>query len=319
MAQLTQSMETRCIGRYLVDLPSSFQPYIPDLTLYYGKTADFHTVDVQIVDHEATPESFEVFVTKRDAELGGVVNAQTGKSNLLERTKEPNDGVMFTSYKNSGAAMARAHELHLLVGKAHVVIKASSYEGVSDAAQDMSPAVQARMLKLAKEIHPVVDPEKAGPGFCLGSIIVNSNEDYEQANFYFRQKRGKFKNVDFDVSVSTFQERDPSTPDLIHRGDKLMSLMTSTKILRKGTLVVGGRPAEEVLTTNKVGDGDSQLFVAETNSPSPGLTAPRLHFEFKLGRADGGTADSPSPLSDSEAVGLWDAVMKSVRPRPGAS
>ncbi|MEJ2633401.1 MAG: T6SS immunity protein Tli4 family protein, partial [Acidihalobacter sp.] len=57
------------------------------------------------------------------------------------------------------------------------------------------------------------------------------------------------------------------------------------------------------------------LFVAETSPADPSLATPKLHFELLAGRADGGSADHSSSLTDNEAVALWDAVLKTLRPR----
>ena len=137
MAQLTQSMKTQCVGRYLVDLPDSFNWLDPNITLYYGRDENFKTLDVNVLDDKATSES---------------------------------------------------------------VVK----------------EIAARATKISAETL-----------------------------------------------------------------DKFMSLVTSLKTLRKGTLTLGGMPAQEVLTTTKVDGKDAQFFVSETNSPDSSVVKHKLHFEFQ--------------------------------------
>lgn len=317
MAQLTQSMKTQCVGRYLVDLPDSFNWLDPNITLYYGRDENFKTLDVNVLDDKATSESVVKEIAARATKISAETLDKTGKSTLLAQVKEGDGGVMLRYYSDS-SGVGIDHQLHLLIGHAHVLIKGSSYEGVSEDKEDLSPAVEARMLKLATHIHPIGDPEKTGPGFCLGGVVIDSDNDYEQGTLYFGKGQGKSK-MTLEVDTSSFKERDSTAPDLLHRGDKFMSFVTSLKTLRKGTLTLGGMPAQEVLTTTKVDGKDAQFFVSETNAPDSSVVKHKLHFEFQAGRADGGTADAPSPLTDNEAVGLWDAIMKSVRPRPNAA
>jgi hypothetical protein len=226
-------------------------------------------------------------------------------------------------YYSDNSGIGIDHQLHLLIGHTHVVIKGSSNEGVGEVLKsikvskdELSPAVEARMLKLASEIRPVDDPEKAGPGFCLGSVVVDSNNDYDDAILYFAKNQGdRNKKVGLEIISSSFKERNPNTPSLIQRGEAFMSHALAMKTLKKGKLTLGGMPAEEILTVTDRNGKHTQLFVAETSPADPSLATPKLHFELLAGRADGGSADHSSSLTDNEAVALWDAVLKTLRPR----
>lgn len=236
MAQLTRSMKTQCMGRYLVDLPDSFKWLHPDVTLYYGQGRDFKTLEVQVLDTKATPESFDKAVGEEAAKIRAETIFGTSTSLLLEQTGLKGGGIML-SYYSDLYGTGQTHHLHVLVGSTHVLVKGSSYEkvpGLTDEERDLSPAVEARMLKLAAQIHPVTDPEKAGPGFCLGGVVVDSDNDYEQGTLNFVQGTGNSRMM-LEVGTSSFKERDSSDPDLIHRDNKYLSLAPSEKSLRQGT------------------------------------------------------------------------------------
>ena len=78
--------------------------------------------------------------------------------------------------------------------------------------------------------------------------------------------------------------------------------------------------AEEYLTTVDVYDIDSVLFNAETIRPNPAFARPKIALTLQTGGFTSPNLESAKPpqWSTDEAVGVWDAVVKSVRLRPGA-
>jgi hypothetical protein len=322
MAQFSHSMKPQCIGRYLIDLPESFHWVNPDLTLYYGRDENFKKLEVKVVNYDATLSSFEKEVDAYARKVGSDTLLDSNKSTLISKDAKKIAGheyhaVMLRYYDNP-YALGVEHQLHLLVGHVHVVIKGASFENVEgmSADADKTAAVEARMLKLASEIRPVDGPEKAGPGFCLGSVVVDSNNDYDDAILYFAKNQGdRNKKVGLEIISSSFKERNPNTPSLIQRGEAFMSHALAMKTLKKGKLTLGGMPAEEMLTVTDRNGKHTQLFVAETSPADPSLATPKLRFELLAGRADGGSADHSSSLTDNEAVALWDAILKTLRPR----
>jgi hypothetical protein len=315
MAQVNQSMKTQCIGRYLVDLPSSFYWSDPNMTLYYGRNENFKTLEVDVLDFKATPESVAKAVAAHAAKLGREINDGTGKSNLIAQVKEGNaDGVMLSYYSDSSGTAGIKHELHVLIGTAYVLIKGSSYENVSEAKEDLSPAVETRMLKLAANIHPVTDPEKAGPGFCLGSVVVDSDNDFESANMTF----GMAKHP--DIRFNVWMDNQDNAPDSLL--DRMKSFDAAADgrhltILRSRNLTFVGVPAQEK-AAKIVEDRDEYHFVLESRPPSPSFAQEGVNVSLTTGnQLDNGRYIS-STLTENEVVALWEAIVTSFRSRPNA-
>ena len=315
MVQLAGPMKTQCIGRYLVDFPKNFKLLNPDLTLYYGRGVDFGTIDISILKYNATVGVFTESLKKRETELSGITNAETGKSNLIDSRQIKNNEFMFTTYKNSGAAIAREHELHSLVGRVHAVVRASSYEGVSDAVKDLSPAVEARMLKLASEIRPVSEPTAAGPGFCLETIVVDSDNDFENADMTFEMTRHP------DVTVNIWMDNQSNAPDALHERMSAFGSMADGKhltILRSNKLTLAGVPAQEQLA-KIVEDGRTEFhFVIESRPEEPSLRQEGINMRLTTGGQLPNGRYVDSSLTEGEALALWDGIVKSFKPRPGA-
>lgn len=66
MTELTDSMQTRCLGRYLIDLPDTIR-WSPgaEASLYYGRREDFIEIDVILIDNNSTPDKFDASVKQR--------------------------------------------------------------------------------------------------------------------------------------------------------------------------------------------------------------------------------------------------------------
>lgn len=311
MAQFSHSMKPQCIGRYLIDLPESFRWLNPDLTLYYGRDADFKKLEVQVPNYKATEDSF---VKAVDAVADNLreekLFTQPTKSLLIAQVRETGltHAVMLRYYSDS-SGIGIDHQLHLLIGHTHVLIKASSYEGVSDEKADLSSAVEARMLKLASEIRPVDDPEKAGPGFCLGSVVVNSNNDFENVSVSFKAKGHP------DVLFHVWMDNQENGEKTLLQRMKVFDLVPEVTVIRSRDLTLGGLPAQEKMlkiVENRV----EYNFVVESRPKIPSFDQETVNMSLTAGNQLPDARYIDSTLTQNEAVYLWDAIIRSLRPRP---
>lgn len=316
MSQLTASMETQCIGRYLAELPKNFHWMNPSLTLYYGTDENFKTLEVQVPEQHTTIEAFSRRVDdiKNDISRNFLFENQS-KSVLIGVKKENiHHGVMINYYSDP-SGIGVDHQLHLLIGHTHVLIKGSSFEGSSTNSDEMSPAVEARMLELAEHIRAVTDPEKAGPGFCLGAAVVDSDNDFENADMTFEMAGHT------DVTVGIWMDNQSNAPDTLR--DRMSAFGSAADgkhltILRSGDLILAGIPAQEVLV-RIVDDGRTEFhFVIESRPKRPSLLEEGINMRLTTGGqlSDGRYVDSS--LTQNEALALWDDMVKSFKPRPGA-
>lgn len=337
VAALTHTLRTHCFGRFLIDLPESFQPRYraASVTLYYGRDEDFKTVEAKVVDENVTPERFANAVKQRSAQIAAAINYKTNGPMLLLEDRLDESSILFRYFESSELDNYHTHEIHLLLSGAHVLLKADSYKGV------MEP-VEARLKKLASQVRKFSDPQQAGPGYCLGPVVIDTDNDYELAVAYFRDKTHKHRDVDLEIDLDTFKQPEDE-PRVIRRSERnAAELGLNPKVLRKGETQLGGMQAEEWLSRweGKTHEGEEIIaytFAIESSPPVPSLNHPtiqlllgaggRLSTEpaaglvpYKDTAATRGPVKAPvdvsSSLTENEAIGLWDAIAKSVRPRP---
>jgi hypothetical protein len=166
-------------------------------------------------------------------------------------------------------------------------------------------------------------PEKAGPGYCLGAVVIDSNQDDEQGNTYMTIDRYP------DLLVEFFNEGlalDRPDEQLAKR-TQIANGYSPIHVLRNRDITPGGMTAHEWLarmTDHDHDDIEMLSFAAESIRPSPALIRPYLNITFgtggQLGRGpevDIGKYVSSS-LTLKEAMALWDTMIQSIRVRPDA-
>jgi hypothetical protein len=311
-------MVTICMGRFVMDLPQgmTMDGYV---TLYYGLDKNFKTVDVTIESLNATPDSMRTQLDTRATEIAQRDrNWETKKSMLLENRRIDDHMIYLRKQGAMESAVGLKHELHLLIGKTQVRLDADSYEGLPDDPGDPTEStekVEARLFKLATQIHAYDDPEKAGPGFCLGPVVIDSDHDEESASISMTMDRYPDLSMDVDSKGLT---PEGSYPRVFQRMTE-MDRRSDTHVLRKDTTTLGGMQAQEWLArATDEHDKKRLAFIIESSRPDPALARPLMTIKLNAGRqlANGEYVDAS--LTPKEGMALWDAITRSIRARPDA-
>lgn len=179
--------------------------------------------------------------------------------------------------------------------------------------------VAARLFKIAGQIRPYDDPHKAGPGFCLGSVVIDSNNDEETASIGFRMDQYP------DLGLRIYSKAlapDGSDKTLLERAAQVESQF-SVDVLRKGNVALADMAAQEWLTTGSdKHDNLTLLFRVESMRADPSFVRPLISIKLKTGgQLTGGPGEGKyvaSSLTPREAIALWDAIVSSIRVRPNA-
>ncbi|WP_455883795.1 T6SS immunity protein Tli4 family protein [Pseudomonas putida] len=344
VSEMTTHMRTWALGRGLIDLPANWTGG-GDVKLYYGLGADHSSVEVRVLGEGVTKERFEAALNERAHRIAAIKNDEMNDIPMLvSARKETPQSVMLQYYMRMTQRQTFVHEFHLLVDDAYVMLRAQSYNG------NTAP-VEARLLKLSKEIFKVTAPQNAGAGFALGPIVIRSHHDQEIASFYFRPPAS---DVALNVYINALSPDDEERLHVRTQKDTQIFLAGDYENLRAGKVTLAGMQAEESLIGFSDDTHRQILFVSENYRDNPSLSRPAMSFRLSAGGKKRSAINPNKPkdlvrwtlpefankgyelplwqrpdrpsraepvnpsLTDYEAMAVWDAILKSVRIRYGS-
>jgi Tle cognate immunity protein 4 C-terminal domain/Tle cognate immunity protein 4 N-terminal domain len=323
IAELTKDMRTHCIGRHLVDIPKDFE--LLDIagvtTIFSPKGVDFQEapkMQVEVAKSEVSPELFKAAVQKTYEELKAELTRYESRLPYLKFTQKINDTeTLFRTYKGTGSSEdSSASQIHLLLNNHHVVVRAESHE-------NKYSATEKWLTEFAHSIQPLTSSNSTQKGFCVGPLVVGGQYESEMVDFAFRSKQHPDIFIAFEIDTygsaaeTTLLQRANDPKNLL----KIFDVDYST--LRKGELKVAGIKAQEVLVGFKEKDENGKdkkehKLLLETMRDKPSATEPKMKVRLVTGQQDPQGERHTSSLSDAEVVAVWDAIIKSIRLRPGA-
>jgi Tle cognate immunity protein 4 C-terminal domain len=308
-------MRTHCVGRYLIDLPAALeQSPLSEVELYYGLTKDFETVKVRVADQTRSPTALKKLVDARVADLQANHHFESPSKNMFAARVVLADGVeAVQSYKSSRRIETLNHEVFFDRGAAVGLASAFSFKG------DSPEQLQQRLFMVAKSSQATgPDINTVKPGTCLGPLVIDAGQDGEVFGVAFTSTRIKDLFITIDMNSMVAKSDGGLLARRAANSGLLAKLNFQSTVLRKGASTIGGRPAEELLEAGKDREKRVLGFYGETLLQSPSrFDAPQIAIEMKMGGQVEGLYIDAS-LSDKEALLLWDAVIKSIRLRPGS-
>jgi hypothetical protein len=311
-----------CVGRLLFDLPADIE-LKGDVELYYGLDKDFDTAMVKPLKEGVDQAAFEKIVAERIAELTQDYNASSASKNMLSGVRKIDDQtVMILAYTELPGTYVS--EALIRRGQAVGIVKRDVYNNADMGGRTDDPAdIEAKVLALAQRITAVGDdPARIGTGTCIGGLLIDADHDGEVFTLGARSSRHRDVTLGIDMnsiiakSDGGMLARWDSKADMI---DKLTRGALHTS--RRGATTMASRPAEELLTYGRNTAGKlERTFNAETRLLKPSSFAePQFHIDMHMGGQDPETGAYVDPsFSEPDALELWDAILKSIRPRPGA-
>ncbi|AZE66443.1 hypothetical protein SAMN05216475_2950 [Pseudomonas synxantha] len=341
VSEMTSNMRTWALGRGLIDLPANWSGG-GDVKLYYGLGADHSSVEVRVLGEGVTQERFDAALNERSHRIAAIKNyMQSDVPMLVSARRETSKSVMLQYYMRMTQRQTFVHELHLLVDDVYVMLRADSFKG------NTAP-VEARLLKLSKEIFKVTAPQNAGAGFALGPIVIRSHHDQEIASFYFRPPAS---DVSLTIYINALSPDDEERLHVRTQKDTKIFLAGDYENLRAGKITLADMQAEESLIGFSDDTHRQILFVSENYRNNPSLSRPGMSIRLSAGGKKRSAIDPDKPrdlvrwtlpefankgyklplwqlpapsepvnpsLTDYEAMAVWDAILKSVRIRYGA-
>ncbi|KVT37918.1 hypothetical protein WK52_01300 [Burkholderia multivorans] len=160
-------------------------------------------------------------------------------------------------------------------------------------------------------------------GFCFDGGIVTGSSTYPEEvsqSFALMPGRPALLVIQMRKSMSDDQAH-PLTktlPELRAKMDQVSS--GSYRILRQGKRTVAGMDAEEVLFALKEGEITSYRFYLLAPGDPSTLAKPHTAIQLLLGASspDLKPEEATSPVDEAGALQTWDALLNSLRLRPGA-
>ena len=313
--QMTEKMETYCVGRYLIDLPQ-------DTIVNYGSTR-IDNVYISFLELDLKQPPFRERLKAREEELKAEKN-EAGMPSLEK-------AVDLSNAKQTGRLFQYGRSSVTLTGD-----DGKPFVAVSDEAQvwlhgpvyeeyrlqtDMIDADQIDdIVQLTRRLRPLPPNQiPTDPGFCFERGIILDPPTWDQVEsivLHFRMK--KFPDGGGNLSIGL--NGGPTLAETLLQRDAKNDIKQQyashfTRIF-KGERVINGIPGEEVSNKVKEMNGTrAHSFMWDTVGKLDDVLAPAITLDMDTGYGPPGNPLNSS-LPDKAAQALWKKISDSIRLRP---
>jgi hypothetical protein len=328
----TRTQAPVCIGRFQVDIPRQLALRYSTLTVN----------DARISAKLTTQQMFRRFIRERREELTAAETLHNRDSPYLKNIYEPDpDIVIFDRNEDSHMPdAARVLEGYRRERQTLFMVKIKATDVSDDRYTDMRASLatdKPDRLKQLEHLLQNLHPRKAHeipdtPGLCFegGFLAGGAEEPIPGAALPFREELigmtfvdRQRRDVNFIFHIdNTIVEKD-TLLDRIGNAESVLGQDDHFSVLRKGAVELKGvGQAQEWLITQTTDQGvRGHYFNLEANSTLKASEFPYLDISFRNGDfppREPHKELSQASLTDAEAAGLWDAITRSFRARPGA-
>ena len=332
MNKINAEMKPYCVGRYMLDLPSSFTAYNDsaplDDNIWAAVTSrPEDTYKTYLATKKMYHPGFVQLIALREKVLQNSKTIDAQDMPFLKKVwplPDGMDGVIFERNENESVADA----MRILEGYLYtngVVIKLQK-QTVNDSspvynqqrngdpiqnyvARDVSQ-MQSLMARISGRDNDVI-PTK--PGSCIThAFIATDPTAREREDINIGLISNTFDNIRVVVSNDNFTREENTVLD---RMGEIKSNISRSRggIERKGAFSVNGLQAQEFLATGLQEDNDEPRYQFEMyiNEMTASYKAPGFMLTLDNQRM------SPTSYSKEEIIAFWDEISRSVRLRPG--
>lgn len=301
----TIGWRTHCFGRFLVDLPPQTK-----ITQTYKIWGD------KIERLPDTPRTVARKVSLLEDKLKNERN-KNKDSMLVRRIEHANGSTSLLSWYSPNSMRGMLLNSYLIAKPADTVFQ---NQGEVSPSKEQSAISEAD--KLASNIRSRVNTEiPKASGFCIDGGVIEGSE-YRSESFSVDASFPGHPNAQLEIFASTGAEENR----LLERvggflRTEVLGTAAGLKTLRKRKRDVGPIDAEEYLVA-ATGNGQRVYsFAWESQGKDDSLSEPNIGVN--LGVLEQSVVSDREPYrpafkSDEEALELWDAIIASIRLRPGA-
>ncbi|WP_454742933.1 T6SS immunity protein Tli4 family protein [Cupriavidus necator] len=298
---MKKGWRTRAIGRHIVELPSD------------AKTIESYSYNedpLEPLQGVSTQASFDRLVAQREQALRATRHATRG-SMFIERVPHANGSVTLVSWNRPTGDILYHFDTYFRVGS-----RAVNYSG--DVDPDKKSATLASCDRLSKEWRELPSSDiPSGVGYVVNDVILTANRFNLESWRMVIQLAGK-PDASFNITAYTQRKVEPGLRE--RAGGVLAGLMgavAGVTQLRNRERPVGPIQADEILVAGTQDGKRTYGFKWEAPGKADSLVEPNLNVSLQVGESAYVT-NKESFFSDEEALELWDAVVGSLRLRPGA-
>jgi len=308
MTELTKNVKTACFGRYVLDIPKQSEFSI-------GNT-ELNSIKVAYQGKSPSALIFAEKIKAREAVLRAAKH-ETDGSRLLEAL-DINDG-------NSRLFVYREDERDIFLKwvETSVRVGMDEWKIQNDTADEYLLKTKNLVTQLAAQMQfRSMEDIPQTKGACIYSGLI-AGSGYERENF----TAGVYmESPEFTISIKSEtsgpRERGNTLWDRVERAEKDVNEIYGIKlpigVVRRAEVQVDGRKGQEYVTITP--EKGIERFNAKAEIYGD-ATPKKPTFKIEM---DAAWVKNPSKdqkkhmLSKEEALALWDSILKSIRPRPGA-
>jgi len=310
-------MRTHCIGRLLIDLPDDFEVApLSEVELIYGLDENWRKVKVMAPRISQAQPGLETLVAQHVTELTSLFDADTPSKNKLDLQRRV----------DADTVLVRAHDEVAMQGYFKSIVFARKEQAVGSFAagvykRDKAQDIEAKLLSIAQSTRYLAEPSKAGRGTCLGPLLIDAGQDGEWFMLSFHSPKDPVLHIGVYMHSLRAKAEDGGLLDRTDRrtAEFLRPMGIKLNFFRRGKVSMAGGPGEEQAFRYEENGVEYLSFAAEVLQSSPATFAvPVINVEMKLGGQLLSGEYRGASMSEKDALALWDAIIKSIRPRPGA-
>ncbi|MGY0652783.1 T6SS immunity protein Tli4 family protein [Luteimonas sp. A537] len=305
MSGTMDGTRTHCLGRYLVGLPADGS--ISAKYIYGGGEIT--------TKRGVTHESFAEILNARESVLRSVDHRSDGKL-FVERVDFYPTQVLLRSWSSPSSRELQLNELFVQDQSTRVMFSRKGESGAQyrDRAVDLQGTIASAIRYRAPTEIPTT------PGFCIDSgLIARSNLNKEEFTASIRLKA--YPSV--TVTLMSYVTGRPDE-ELLKRIGRIPpgyeEAASRMKSLRRDDRNIGPVTGQELLVRGDAEGKRSYEFLWEAQGRANSLEFPFMSLELSTTDQtdeDGEIIDAPFK-TDEEALRVWDAILDTLRLRPGA-
>ncbi|QXF33943.1 hypothetical protein CE143_12910 [Photorhabdus luminescens] len=315
--KLLTNLQTRCVGRYLVDLPADYNNTVNDAIW-----VNDNLIETSLL----YPPAFEQRIQLREKALRQTKTVEPIDMPYLKniyRLPEGMQGIIFERIESRSVPdVVRVLEAHLYSNGVAIKVEMKAKDGSAaryDKDRQTEPTVYTnnvpeKLVELKNLLSRIQGRKETEipttAGSCIpNAFIADNNRDKEFMELVYKTNPANYLNVTM-MTNNYIREKD----SMLERFGVIAASLYRGGVFRKGVRKINKLDTEELLLVGQQPNSDDPryLFTLLTNEKTGGRETPV--FDLTVVNDE----ETPTAYTQNEIVAFWDAISQTVRVRPGA-